>query len=302
MTIPSALARGLRLPVIAAPMFLVSDPRLVIAACRAGVIGTFPALNQRSSDGFRDWLEEIEAALGPDDARFGVNLIIHHSNVRLDADLAIVAEHRVPLIITSIGIRQDLVAAVHDYGGLVFHDVISARHAERALEAGVDGLILVCAGAGGHCGPLNPFALMAEARRMFDGPIALSGALSTGRDIAAARMMGADFAYMGTRFIATAESGAAERYKAMITASSAVDVACTRAVSGIPASFMRPSLSGAGVDADTVGPFRGEARPWKDIWSAGQGVGAIDDLPSVSGLVDRLEAEYDEAVAVFSHA
>jgi nitronate monooxygenase len=302
MTIPSALARGLRLPLIAAPMFLVSDARLTIAACRAGVIGTFPALNQRTSDGVRAWLDEIDAALGPGDACHGVNLIIHPTNDRLQADLAIVAEHRVPLVITSIGIRPEVVAAVHDYGGLVFHDVISVRHAERALDAGVDGLILVCAGAGGHCGPLSPFALTGEVRAMFDGPIVLSGAMSSGRDIAAARMLGADFAYMGTRFIATEESGATEAYKTMITGGSAADVALTRAVSGIPASFLAASLEATGVDPAMIGPFAGEARPWRDIWSAGQGIGAVTDTPTVAELVERLSREMDEAVSAFSRA
>ena len=257
MTIPSALARGLRLPVIAAPMFLVSDPALVIAACRAGVIGTFPALNQRTSEGLRDWLDEIEAALGPGDAVHGVNLIIHPTNDRLDADLAITAEHRVPLVITSIGIRPEVVDAVHGYGGFVLHDVISVRHAERALEAGVDGLILVSAGAGGHCGPLNPFALMAEVRRIFDGPVVLAGGLATGRDVAAALMMGADLAYMGTRFIATAEAGVSNEYKQMIVDAAAADVALTRAVSGIPASFLMRSLGGGGDRSRGGGPVHG---------------------------------------------
>lgn len=302
--LPEILRDRLRLPLVAAPMFLISGPEMVIAACRAGIAGTFPALNARSTEDLDAWLGEIEAALGPDDAPFGVNLIVHKSNPRLAADLEVVARHRVPLVITSLGAATDLVDTVHAYGGAVFHDVISRRHAEKAAGAGVDGLILVCAGAGGHAGTLSPFALLPEVRSVFDGTIILAGALSTGAQVAAARVMGADLCYMGTRFIATRECRADAAYKQMVTAAQAKDIVYTPAVSGIAANFLRQSLEDAGLDPAKL-PTEGkldfgkdaEARAWKTIWSAGQGVGAITDVPAIADLVDRLAAEYDEALA-----
>ncbi|AJY47118.1 NAD(P)H-dependent flavin oxidoreductase [Martelella endophytica] len=299
---PTTFMQRLRLPVIAAPMFLASGPELVIACCRAGVCGTFPALNQRSSEGFATWLETISAALTEGDAPYGVNLIVHKSNERLEADLRIVAAHKVPLVITSLGAVKEVVDAVHAYGGLVFHDVINRRHAEKAVAAGVDGIIAVCSGAGGHAGTLSPFALVSEIRSFFQGPIALSGAISTGAHIAAARVLGADLAYVGTRFLATRESMAPEGHKQMIVEGRAADIAYTPAISGVAANFLRPSIVAAGLDPDDLPPhgamdLKSEAQAWKTVWSAGQGIGAIADVPTVETLVCRFEDEYAAARA-----
>lgn len=303
---------NLRLPLIAAPMFLVSGPELVIACCESGIVGTFPALNQRSSEGFAAWLSTIRERLqGQDAAPYGVNLIVHPSNARLEADLALCVQHAVPLIITSLGAVPEVVKRVHAYGGRVFHDVIGRRHAEKAVAAGVDGLILVSAGAGGHAGTLSPFALLHEVRQFFDGPIVLAGALSTGADIAAAQMMGADYAYMGTRFIATQEAMASDAYKQMLVDSSAADIVYTPAISSVAANFLKPSLLAAGLDpaqlaapekvdlAHLTNPDLHGAKAWKDIWSAGHGVGSIHDAPPVATLAERLTAEYDAAIARF---
>ncbi|SDG69986.1 NAD(P)H-dependent flavin oxidoreductase [Roseospirillum parvum] len=299
MTLPAALAKNLRLPVIAAPMFLASDPGLVTACRKAGVIGTFPALNQRSSAGLDAWLKEIDAAAGPGDAAYGVNLIVHKSNPRLEEDLEICAAHKVPLIITSLGAAHKVTDRVHDWGGIVLHDVINRRHAEKALEAGVDGLILVGAGAGGHGGFLNPFALMAEIRPLFDGPLILAGAISTGAQIAAARVLGADAAYLGTRFLATAECAIRDDYKQAILTARAADIVTTAAVSGIPGNFLKPSLDAAGIDprAETKNlDMTEEVKAWRDIWSAGHGVGSITDCPPVAELIQRLATEYQNAL------
>lgn len=308
MPIPTLL-QDLALPAIAAPMFLVSGPDLVVETCRGGIVGTFPALNQRSSEGLAAWLEEIEARLAvppapdaPKVAPFGVNLIVHRSNERLRADLDIVVKHRVPLVITSLGAVADVVDAVHSYGGLVFHDVINIRHATKAAEAGVDGIIAVCAGAGGHAGRLSPFALVPEIRRIFAGTIVLSGAMSTGAHVAAARLIGADLAYLGTRFIATRESLAPEEYKAMVLGANAADILYTPAISGVHANFLRPSIVAAGLDPDTLPADAApalkahEQRPWKNIWSAGQGVGSVHDIPAAGELCARLAEEYRAAV------
>ncbi|RUU56449.1 nitronate monooxygenase family protein [Mesorhizobium sp. M2C.T.Ca.TU.002.02.1.1] len=305
MPIPDALLTRLRLPVIAAPMFLVSGPDLVVEVCRSGVIGAFPALNQRSSEGFSAWLEEISgrlADIGDAAAPFAVNLIVHRSNPRLAADLDIVARHKVPLVITSLGAVRDVVDTVHAYGGFAFHDVINIRHAEKAAQAGVDGIIAVSAGAGGHAGATNPFALLSEIRSFFSGTLVLSGSLATGRDIAAARVMGADLAYMGTRFIATSESMAPAAYKNMIVASSSADILYTPAISGVNANFLRPSIVAAGLDPDHLPAhaeldLNHEARAWKAIWSAGQGVGAVTDVPPAAALCERLAHEYRDAMA-----
>jgi nitronate monooxygenase len=294
-------APDLRLPVIAAPMFLVSGPDLVVEACRAGIVGTFPALNQRTSDGYASWLDEIAGRLAQGTpAPFGVNLVVHRNNERLAADLEITVARRVPLVITSLGVDAGLVAAIHAYGGRVFHDVTTLRHAEKAAAAGVDGLIAVYAGAGGHGGQLNPFAFVSEIRGCFAGSIVLGGAISTGRQVAAARMLGADFAYMGTRFIATRESLAPDAYKAMLVASSAAAIVYTPAVSGVPGNFLRPSLIAAGVDPDRAARAEfdfgtGELKAWRDVWSAGQGVGEIRDIPSIADLVATLAADYRAA-------
>ena len=307
MSLPTLLQQRLRLPVVAAPMFLVSNPQLVLACCNSGVVGSFPALNQRDSSGFRAWLEEIQAGLHSDAAPYAVNLIVHHSNPRLQDDLAICVEKRVPIIITSLGAVKEVVDAVHSYGGLVFHDVTTRRHAEKAAEAGVDGLIAVAAGAGGHAGTWSPFALIAEIRQFFDKTLLLAGYLNHGHEILAAQLLGADLAYLGTRFIATQESHAGEAYKQMLLDAKAADIIHTPAVSGIPASFMRQSLQAAGYDlqrlqdkgevnyGEKLKPVSDEAKAWKTVWSAGQGVGDIDDLPSVAELVARLDAEYRAA-------
>jgi nitronate monooxygenase len=304
MAIPAALQAGLKLPVIAAPMFLISGPELVTACCKAGVIGTFPALNQRTTEGYAQWLDQIAAERAPGDAAYGVNLIVHPTNARLMADVEVTVEKKVPLVITSLGAVRDLVDAVHGYGGLVFHDITTTRHARKAAEAGVDGLILVCAGAGGHAGTWSPFALLEEVRSFYEGTIILSGALSTGRDIATAMMLGADFAYMGTRFINTAESDALEGHKEMIVAAAAADITYTPAVSGIPANFLTPSLLANGIDPKSAErpktDVASEAKAWRDVWSAGQGVGSVRDAPPVRDLVERLTLEFGQARREFA--
>lgn len=307
--------KSLDLPLIAAPMFLISGPELVIECCKNGIVGTFPALNQRTSEGFEEWVIEIKEALatfeketGKKAAPFGVNLIVHPTNIRVKADLDICVKHKVPLVITSLGAIADLVNVVHGYGGLVYHDIIKKRHAEKAAEAGVDGLIVVAAGAGGHAGTLHPIPLINEVKKVFDKKIVLSGCLSTGKDIASALQMGADMAYMGTRFINVDESMADEAYKKMIMESSAEDIVYTAAVSGVNASFLRPSLEAMGItekhwketkkidfgsETDAVSE---EARAWKTIWSAGQGVSNIHDSLRVSELIAKLKTEFTTAI------
>ena len=304
MAIPASLDKNLTLPVIAAPMFLVSGPDLVVEACNAGIIGTFPSLNQRTTEGYRDWLVEIKERLTPDAAPFGVNHIVHPTNPRLMADMMVSVEHQVPLIITSLGAVRDVVDAVHGYGGVVFHDIANVRHAKKAAQAGVEGLILVAAGAGGHAGVVNPFALVNEVRQFYDGCIILSGCLSTGRDVAAALMMGADFAYMGTRFISTTESQAQGEYKQMIVDAGASDITYTPAVSGIPANFLTPSLIANGIDPKSLPEHKldmgEEARAWKTVWSAGQGAGSVYDVIPTADLVARLSQEFHATVTDMS--
>ena len=305
----------LSIPAIAAPMFLISGPQLVIECCKSGIVGTFPALNQRTSEGFEAWIVEIKAALsayeketGKKPAPFGVNLIVHRSNPRLEADLAICVKHKIPLIITSLGAVSELVDTVHSYGGLVFHDIIKKRHAEKAQEAGVDGLILVSAGAGGHAGTINPMPLVSEIKSFFKKTILLSGCISTGRDIASAMQMGADLAYMGTRFINTKESKAPEAYRDMIIDAGASDIVYTAAVSGVPANFLGPSLKAMGITEEMLSrkvkvdfgeeltAQEDEAKAWATIWSAGQGVSTIKDSPSVSDLISNLKNEFKAAI------
>lgn len=311
MSLPALLDQRLRLPVVVAPMFLISTPELVLACCRNGIVGSFPALNQRDTRGFKDWLEEIESGLrgASNPAPYAVNLIVHNSNPRLQADLAVCIEHKVPIVITSLGAIKEVVEAVHSYGGLVFHDVTTRRHAEKAAEAGVDGLIAVAAGAGGHAGTCSPFSLIAEIRQFFDKTLLLAGGLNHGHEILAAQLLGADLGYMGTRFIATRESHAPQGYKDMLLASRAADIVHTAAVSGVPASFMRQSLEHAGYDLQALRsqgdassgsklkPVDDEAKAWKTVWSAGQGVGSICDVPTVQELVQRLDNEYREALS-----
>ena len=295
-------------------MFLVSGPDLVVETCRSRIVGTFPALNQKTSEGYEAWLDEIEERLASIeiDARipaalFGVNLIVHKTNVRLARDVEITVRHHVPIVITSLGAVRDVVDAVHSYGGLVFHDIINLRHAKKAVDAGVDGLIAVCAGAGGHAGLLNPFAFVTEIRQMFDKILVLSGAITNGRQIAAAQMMGADLAYLGTRFINTRESLAPDGYKQMIVNSKAKDIVYTPAISGVPANFLRASILAAGADPDNLQSCmkldmsaEAEAKAWRDVWSAGHGVGDIHDSPTAAELCRRLIAEYREAIARFT--
>jgi len=305
----------LNLPVVAAPMFLISGPQLVIECCKKGIVGTFPALNQRTSEGFESWVIEIKDALsafeketGKKAAPFGVNLIVHPTNPRVMPDLEICIKHEVPLIITSLGAVSDLVNAVHAYGGLVFHDIIKRRHAEKAAEAGVDGLILVAAGAGGHGGTLNPMALINEIKTFFTKTILLSGCISTGNDIASALQMGADLAYMGTRFINVKESLADPGYQKMIIDSKAEDIVYTASVSGVHANFLKPSLEAMGITEEMwkqtkkidfgsdLDSAQAEAKAWKTIWSAGQGVTSINNIESVGELVVRLQSEFKSAV------
>ncbi len=309
MPIPAALARNLTLPVIGAPMFIVSTPALVIAQCKAGIIGAFPALNARPAEKLDEWLTTIETALAAtaQAAPYAVNLIVHPSNERLEADLARCVAHRVPLVITSLGKPSAIVAAVHGYGGLVFHDVTTVRHAEKALEAGVDGLILVAAGAGGHGGTLSPFALVAEVRRFYDGPLALAGAITQGRQILAVEALGADFAYIGTRFIATQEANASDAYKQAILAAHADDIVYTPYFTGVPGNYLKSSILAAGLDPAALPSGHGPkleftrategAKAWRDIWGAGQGVGGIDDIPTTTALIVRLNNERQAARA-----
>ncbi len=307
--------KNLSLPVIAAPMFLISGPKLVIECCKNGIIGTFPALNQRTTEGFEKWIIEIKSALdlfeketGKKAAPFGVNLIVHQTNPRVKADLEICIKHKVPIIITSLGAVPQLVGAIHSYGGLVFHDVIKKRHAEKAAEAGVDGLILVCAGAGGHAGTLNPMPFVAEIKKFFHKTILLSGCISNGQDIASALQMGADIAYMGTRFINTKESKAPEDYRKMIIESDANDIVYTAAISGVSANFLRPSLEAMGITEEMLkrtkkidfgkelSAMEKEAKAWSTIWSAGQGVTNIFDNPTVKDLTDLMKKEFKVAI------
>ncbi|OZI77290.1 NAD(P)H-dependent flavin oxidoreductase [Bordetella genomosp. 12] len=306
----------MQLPVICSPMFIVSNPALVLAQCTSGVMGAFPALNARPQSLLADWLAEIQTGLADyrqahPQARvapFAVNQIIHQSNDRLEHDLAECARHRVPYIITSLRAPGDLVAGIHAWGGKVFHDVTTIRHAEKALEAGVDGLILVAAGAGGHAGTLSPFALLTEVRRFYDGPIVLSGAIGHGAGILAAQAMGADFAYMGTRFIASEEANASQAYKAALVQAQAGDILYTPFFTGIPGNYLKSSIVNAGLDpANLPAPDSGasnfgtsRAKPWKDIWGAGQGVGSIDAVQPAAAIVAQLRTEYDAARAALA--
>jgi len=303
------------LPVVAAPMFLISNPQMVITCCINGIVGTFPALNQRTTAGFEEWVVEIKTALnahekqtGKKPAPFGVNLIVHPTNPRVQADLEICVKHQVPLVITSLGAVSDLVKAVHAYGGLVYHDIIKRRHAEKAAEAGVDGLILVAAGAGGHGGTLHPMALINEIKSFFNKTLLLSGCISTGQDVAAALQMGADLAYMGTRFINVQESQADPAYQKMIIDSRAEDIVYTAAISGVNANFLKGSLEAMGITqaqwsqskkidfGSELDASKAEAQAWKTIWSAGQGATSITNVPTVKDLVNTLKNEFIDAL------
>lgn len=317
MPLPTSLEASLALPLVSAPMFLISGPDLAIACCKQGIVGSFPALNQRSSEGFEAWLirmnEELDAfrASNPECkvAPYAVNLIVHNTNPRWEADLELCVKHQVPIVITSLGAATKVTEAVHSYGGLVFHDVTNQKHARKAASAGVDGVIAVAAGAGGHAGTTNPFVLVHEIREVFDGLILLAGGLSKGQDILAAQAMGADLVYMGTRFINTTESQAETAYQNMIIEAVSGDIIHTPAVSGIPANFMRQSLEAAGFPMDKLNqpgainygeklkPVDDEAKAWKTVWSAGHGVSQIQDVLPTAELVKRIADEYREARA-----
>lgn len=310
--IAHTLAQRMSLPVIGAPMFIISTPPLVIAQCRAGIIGAMPALNARPASQLDEWLHEIAATLTADQAAdparriapFAVNLIVHRSNDRLEQDLACCVRHRVPIVVTSLQPPSEVTQAVHAYGGIVIHDVTTRRHAERALKDGADGLILVCAGAGGHAGTLSPFALLAEVRQFWSGLVALSGAITHGEHILAAQAMGADFAYIGTRFIASAEANAEEAYKRMVVKSHADDIVYTSFFTGVHGNYLKPSIAANGLDPGTLvesSPSQmnmGSSRPktWRDVWGAGQGVGGILRVAPVADIVTEWRTEYDHAL------
>jgi nitronate monooxygenase len=313
MALPAILRDRLRLPVIGSPLFLISGPELVIAQCVAGVVGAFPALNARPASQLDEWLHQITETLAAWDrdhpeapaAPFAVNQIVHRTNGRLEEDLALCVKWKVPLLITSLGAREDVNAAAHGYGGLVLHDVINDRFAHKAVEKGADGLIAVAAGAGGHAGALSPFALVREIRAWFDGPLVLSGAIATGASILAAQAMGADLAYMGSAFIATEEARAAPAYKQMIIDSGAEDILYSNLFTGIHGNYLRGSVVAAGLDPDHLpqsDPSKmdfaaalGDAKAWRDIWGSGQGIGAITSAPPAGELIARLGAEYEAA-------
>src|SRR5277367_411760 len=316
MPLPKLLEDRLRLPVIGAPMFIVSTPRLVLAQCKAGIVGSFPALNARPAAQLDDWLSEITETLdslrradpAARIAPFAVNQIVHASNDRLETDVALCVKHRVPIIITSLRPPAEVVAAVHGYGGVVFHDVINLRHAEKAAAQGVDGIIAVCAGAGGHAGTLSPFALVKQIREVYAGTIILSGAMSTGADVLAAQALGADLAYLGTRFIATEEGNASAEYKQMLVDSSGEDIVYTSLFSGINGNYLRGSIARAGLDPDQLPEAdktkmnfgtggNTAAKAWRDIWSAGQSVSGIHEIETVATLVSRMQREYAAARA-----
>jgi nitronate monooxygenase len=299
------LLSRLRLPVIAAPMFLVSTVELVAAQCRAGILGTMPTLNIREPERLALELRRLRELLAgqPGAAPFGVNLVVKRASPRFAHDLAVCVAERVPLVITSLGAARDVVEAVHAYGGRVFHDVTNIEHARKAIDAGVDGIIAVAAGAGGHAGRLHPFALCRDVRRIFDGPLALAGAISTGADILAAQAAGADLAHIGTRFIATHEANADDAYKRMVTESCADDIVYTPFFSGIPANYLKASIRAAGLDPESLTGIANHAAPasieakkaWRDVWSAGHGVGAAREVLSVAETVDQIEREYAAA-------
>jgi nitronate monooxygenase len=310
MSLPSSL-NHLRLPLIGAPLFIIAQPELVIAQCKAGIVGAFPALNARPPELLDTWLTQIKAELDRQKeqnphqviAPFAVNQIVHASNERLQHDMELCVRHQVPIVITSLRPPGEVVTAVHSYGGLVFHDVISVRHAQKALEMGVDGLILVCAGAGGHAGMMSPFALITEVRKFWDGPLILSGAMSKGEHIVAALAMGADMAYMGTRFIASQEAKASQAYKDSLVSSQASDIIYSNLFTGVHGNYLRSSIVAAGLDPDHLPladkntmDFSGSStKAWRDIWGAGQSVSGIDSVESVQDIVTQLEIEFTQA-------
>jgi nitronate monooxygenase len=308
MSIPAAFQQRLSIPVIGSPLFIISGPELVMAQCRAGIIGSFPSLNARPLAQFEEWLQRLSTELGPDDAPYAVNLIVHKSNDRLMDDLALCVKYKVPMIITSLGARVDVNEAIHSYGGIVLHDIISNKFAKKAIEKGADGLIAVAAGAGGHAGTISPFALVREIREWFDGPLALSGSMATGEAVLAAEAMGADFGYIGSAFIATAEARAVEGYKDMIVDSASSDIVYSNLFTGVHGNYLRPSIVKAGMDPDNLAVSdpsamnfgsggNTDAKAWKDIWGCGQGIGAVKDVLPAGEYIARLVREYDAAKA-----
>ena len=320
MPIPDSIKDNISIPVIGAPLFLISVPDLVIAQCKAGIIGSFPALNARPQHVLEEWIVRIKTELkeyqeqNPDKkvAPFAVNQICHGSNDRLQGDMEICVKHEVPIIITSLRPPAEVVEAAHSYGGLVFHDVINVRHAKKAADMGVDGLILVCAGAGGHAGALSPFALLREVKSWFDGTIILSGSIGDGYSVASALALGADFAYLGTRFIATHEANAEPEYKQMLIESTANDIVYSNLFTGVLGNYLKPSIQNAGLDPDNLPTAdksamnfgsggNTDSKAWKDIWGSGQGIGLIEDAPTVESLVERIRAEFNEATSEFNN-
>ena len=308
MSIPAAFAGRLSIPVIGSPLFIISGPELVMAQCRAGIIGSFPSLNARPLAQFEVWLQRLSTELGPNDAPYAVNLIVHRSNDRLMDDLALCVKYKVPMIITSLGAREDVNEAIHSYGGIVMHDIINNKFAKKAVEKGADGLIAVAAGAGGHAGTTSPFALIREIREWFDGPLALSGSIATGEAVLAAQAMGADFGYIGSAFIATQEARAVQDYKDMITQSESSDIVYSNLFTGVHGNYLRPSIVKAGMDPDnlpTSDPSamnfgsggNTDAKAWKDIWGCGQGIGAVKSVLSAGEYVAKLVSEYEAAKA-----
>lgn len=297
------LRSRLRIPVFQAPMFLQSGPEMVIASCRAGIVGCFPSVNARTLDDLDGWLRRITASVDGTHAPWAINLMMHRSNARRFDDLALAERYRAPIVITALGSPREAIEQVHGYGGLIFADVIDLRFAAKAIEAGVDGLVLVAAGAGGHTGQQSGFAFVEEVRRLFDGLLVLGGGISSGRAVRAAEVLGADFAYMGTRFIASDESMADPAYKQMVVDASGADIVCSDALTGVKANWLRASLVAAGYDPDNmpaageinISASAGDAKRWRDVWAAGQGVGAIDDILPIAAIVDRLEMEYRQA-------
>ena len=319
MALPPILAERLRIPVIGSPLFIISGPELVIAQCKAGIVGSFPALNARPASQLDEWLAQITEELAdwdrknPDrpSAPFAMNQIVHKTNDRLEHDVEMAVKYRVPITITSLGAREDVNQAIHSYGGVVLHDVINDRFARKAIEKGADGLIPVAAGAGGHAGHLSPFALIQELREWFDGPIALSGSIANGAAILGAQAMGADLAYIGSAFIATKEANAVDGYKDMIVASSGEDIVYSNLFTGVHGNYLRPSIEAAGLDPDNLpqsDPSKmsfgsggnQKAKAWKDIWGCGQGIGAVKEIPSAGEIIDRLAAEYEAAKAALA--
>lgn len=308
MSMPAAFAGRLSIPVIGSPLFIISGPELVMAQCRAGIIGSFPSLNARPLAQFEEWLQRLSTELGPNDAPYAVNLIVHRSNDRLMDDLALCVKYKVPMIITSLGAREDVNEAIHSYGGIVMHDIINNKFAKKAVEKGADGLIAVAAGAGGHAGTTSPFALIREIREWFDGPLALSGSIATGEAVLAAQAMGADFGYIGSAFIATQEARAVQDYKDMITQSASSDIVYSNLFTGVHGNYLRPSIVKAGMDPDnlpTSDPSamnfgsggNTEAKAWKDIWGCGQGIGAVKSVLSAGEYIAKLISEYEAARA-----